>query len=330
MKVAVFSTKPHDEEFLPAGMPEISHEFVFFQNQLRAETASLAEGCDAVCVFVNDDLSADCQEKLKEMGIRLIVLRCAGFNNVDLQAANDLGMVVLRVPEYSPYAVAEYALAMLMTLNRHIHKAYSRVRDGNFALKGLMGFDLHGKTVAVIGTGKIGIVFCRILAGFGVKILAYDPVPNSELESLGVQYRALEELWQEADVISLHCPLTPETCHLIDDASLELCKNGVFLVNTSRGGLVDTAAAVKHLKGGKIGGLALDVYEEEAGLFFENLSDEVIADDMLMRLTTFSNVLITSHQAFFTREALERIASVTIGNLSAFERGDKTFENQVT
>lgn len=326
MKVATFSTKPHDNDFLLSD----DHEFIFYQNQLRSETATLAAGCRAVCAFVNDDLSADCLEKLHSVGVELIVLRCAGFNNVDLKTAEQLGITVLRVPDYSPYAVAEYALAMLMTLSRHIHKAYSRVRDGNFALKGLMGFDLHGKTIAVIGTGKIGAVFCKILSGFDVRVLAYDPYPNKDLESIGVEYRALNELLPEADVVSLHCPLTPETHHIIDDASLSLCKDGFYLVNTSRGGLVDAAAAVKHLKIGKIGGLALDVYEEEAGVFFENLSDEVVEDDMLMRLTTFPNVLITSHQAFFTREALEKIARVTMENLDAFERGDTEFANQVS
>lgn len=329
MKVATFSTKPHDSEFLQATGAGGGHEFVFFQNQLRPETVPLAEGCRAVCAFVNDDLSEKCLKKLREIGIELIVLRCAGFNNVDLDAAGRLDIVVLRVPEYSPHAVAEYALAMMFTLNRHIHKAYSRVRDGNFALKGLMGFDLHKKTVAVIGTGKIGAVFCGILSGFGCKVLAYDPYPNSELEQAGVSYCALDELLTQADIVSLHCPLTPETHHIINEKSLSICKDGVYLVNTSRGGLVDTAAAVKYLKNGKIGGLALDVYEEEAGVFFENLSDEVIEDDVLMRLTTFPNVLITSHQAFFTREAMEKIARVTIKNLDAFERGDDEFENQV-
>lgn len=330
MKVATFSTKPYDEEFLDEKAGSDAHEFVFFQNQLREETAPLAEGCQAVCVFVNDDLSEPCLKKLHAMGIGLIVLRCAGYNNVDLKVANELGMVVLRVPEYSPHAVAEYALAMLMTLGRNIHKAYSRVRDGNFALKGLMGFDLHGKTVVVLGTGRIGAVFCRILTGFGVKVLAYDPYPDHELEEMGVEYHALEDILPQADVVSLHCPLTPETYHVINDDTLSLCKEGVYLVNTSRGGLVDTAAAVKHLKNGKIGGLALDVYEEEAGLFFENLSDVVIADDVLMRLTTFPNVLVTSHQAFFTREALEKIARVTHENLDAYERGDSAFVNQVS
>ena len=330
MKVATFSTKPHDEEFLLARGSEDAHEFIFFQNQLRLETASLAQGCQAVCVFVNDDLSEGCLRELHAIGVRLVVLRCAGFNNVDLRAADELGITVLRVPDYSPYAVAEYALAMLMTLGRRIHKAYSRVRDGNFALKGLMGFDLHGKTVVVLGTGKIGAVFCQILKGFGVRVLASDPFPNPELEALGVEYGALNDILPQADVLSLHCPLTPETHHMINDASLGLCKDGVYLVNTSRGGLVDATAAIKHLKNGKIGGMALDVYEEEADLFFENLSDVVIADDVLMRLTTFPNVLITSHQAFFTREALERIAQVTRENLDAFERGDTEFVNRVS
>ncbi|BDS06150.1 lactate dehydrogenase [Oceaniferula spumae] len=319
MKVAVFSTQPHDRQFLQA--EENSHEWVFFENHLREATASLAEGCDAVCVFVNDDLSESCLKKLHELGIRLIALRCAGFNNVDLPAAKELGLTVLRVPEYSPYAVAEHTLALLLALNRHIHKAYTRVRDGNFSLNGLMGFDLRGKTVGVIGVGKIGSVFCDLLSGFGVKLLAYDPTQEAGTEVDGLRFTDLDTIFSESDVISLHCPLTPETHHVIDAESLAKCKDGLYLVNTSRGGLVDADAAIQSLKSGKLGGLALDVYEEEAGLFFEDCSDDIIGDDILMRLTTFPNVLLTSHQAFFTHEAVSEIARVTHDNLDVFEQG---------
>ncbi|MBK1831473.1 2-hydroxyacid dehydrogenase [Verrucomicrobiaceae bacterium R5-34] len=319
MKVAVFSTQPYDQQFLEA--EGSSHEWVFFANHLRAATVPLAEGCDAVCAFVNDDLSSDCLEKLHEHGIKLIALRCAGFNNVDLEKAKELGITVLRVPEYSPYAVAEHTLALLLALNRHIHKAYPRVRDGNFSLSGLMGFDLHGKTVGVIGVGKIGRVFCDLLCGFGVKILAYDPTVEVGTEKDGLEFASLDTIYAQSDVISLHCPLTPETHHLIDAESLAKCKDGLYLINTSRGGLVDADAAIQSLKSHKLGGLALDVYEEESGLFFEDFSDNVVDDDVLMRLTTFPNVLLTSHQAFFTREALTEIARVTNQNLDAYEQG---------
>lgn len=327
VKVAVFSSKPHDRKFLSAAVKD--HDLVFYENRLRASTLSLADSCDAVCAFVNDDLSAECLRGLKGMGVELVVLRCAGFNNVDLEIAHDSGVTVLRVPEYSPYAVAEHTLALLLALNRHIHKAYTRVRDGNFALEGLMGFDLHGKTIGVIGTGKIGHIFCRLLSGFGMKIMAYDPCPHPDLEASGVEYASLDQIYSAADIISLHCPLTPETHHLIDAESLSKCRDGLYLINTSRGGLIDAAAAIQYLKNGKIGGLALDVYEEESGLFFENLSDSIVGDDTLMRLTTFPNVLITSHQAFFTREALDNIAKVTAENLDGYQQGEVPESNRV-
>lgn len=327
MRVAVFSTKPHDRESL--GGPGSGHEFVFFENRLRCETASLAEGCQAVCVFVNDELDGETLHRLAEVGVELVVLRCAGFNNVDLEAAAEQGIRVLRVPEYSPHAVAEYCLALLLAANRRIHKAYSRVREGNFELKGLLGFDLRGKTVGIVGTGRIGRIFCRLLSGFGCRILAYDPYPHDEVIGMGAEYVDLEQLLAESHAVTLHCPLTPETHHLINDAALDRCRDGVLLVNTSRGGLVDTQAVIRHLKSHKIGGLALDVYEEESGVFFENLSDEVIDDDVLMRLTTFPNVLITSHQAFFTAEALENIARTTLGNLDAFATGNVDLPNEV-
>lgn len=328
MNVAVFSAKPYDREFLPSAAS--GHELVFFENRLRASTASLARGCQAVCVFVNDDVASECLHALKEVGVNLVVLRCAGYNNVDIDVANELGITVLRVPEYSPYAVAEHTLALLLALNRHIHKAYTRVRDGNFALNGLMGFDLHGKTIGVVGTGKIGAVFCQLLSGFGMEILAFDPSPNSALVDAGVQYVSLDEMYSRVDILSLHCPLTPKTHHLLNAESLGKCRDGLFLINTSRGGLIDTAAAIQCLKSKKIGGLALDVYEEESGLFFENLSDTIVDDDTLMRLTTFPNVLLTSHQAFFTREALLNIARVTAGNLDGFQEGQITSANQLT
>lgn len=320
MKVAVFSTKPHDREAFEAATSD--HEFHFFENRLRCETASLARDCEAVCVFVNDDLNRDTIRALAKEGVSLVTLRCAGFNNVDLAAAADHGLRVMRVPEYSPYAVAEYCLGLLLAANRHIHKAYSRVRESNFELKGLLGFDLHGKTVGVIGTGRIGVIFCKLLSGFGVKILASDPNENEQAIQAGATYVPLDQLLAESHVITLHCPLTPDTRHLIDDDALAQCRDGVLIVNTSRGGLVDTAAVIRSLKSGKIGGLALDVYEEESGIFFENLSDVVIDDDLLMRLTTFPNVLVTSHQAFFTGEALTNITSVTLENLDAHERGE--------
>lgn len=327
MKVAVFSTKPHDREYF--GAAGSAHEFRYFENRLRGETAALAKGFDAVCVFVNDELDADTIRELAGGGVGLIALRCAGFNNVDLAAAKAHGIQVLRVPEYSPFAVAEYCLALLLAANRHIHRAYSRVRDGNFELRGLLGFDLHGKTVGVIGTGRIGVIFCKLLSGFGVRVLACDPHPSEEAIAAGATYVPLEELLAESHVITLHCPLMPETHHLIDDDALARCRDGVLLVNTSRGGLVDTAAVIRALKSGKIGSLAIDVYEEESGIFFENLSNEVIDDDQLMRLMTFPNVLVTSHQAFFTEEALANITSVTLANLDAHARGERDLPTEV-
>ncbi|WP_193215004.1 2-hydroxyacid dehydrogenase [Luteolibacter marinus] len=327
MKVAVFSTKPHDREYFDAAGSD--HEFRYFENRLRAETAGLAKGCQAACVFVNDEVDRDTIRELAAGGVGLIALRCAGFNNVDLAAAADHGVRVMRVPEYSPHAVAEYCLALLLAANRHIHRAYSRVRDGNFELKGLLGFDLHGKTIGVIGTGRIGLIFCKLLSGFGVRVLASDPYPNEAAVAAGASYVPLEQLLAESHVITLHCPLTPATHHLIDDEALSRCRDGVLLVNTSRGGLVDTAAVIRSLKSGKIGGLALDVYEEESGIFFENLSDVVIDDDRLMRLMTFPNVLVTSHQAFFTAEALSNITSVTLDNLDAYERGETDLATEV-
>ena len=324
MNVAVFSTRPYDERFLQennTGAGTVAHALTFFEVRLTPATAPLAAGFEAVCAFVNDDLGRDTLTLLAGGGTRLVALRSAGFNHVDLVAARDLGVSVARVPTYSPYAVAEHALALIMALNRKTHRAYNRVREGNFALEGLLGFDLHGKTVGVVGTGKIGAVFATVMRGFGVRVLAYDPYPDEDLEGV-VQYAPLPELFSEADIVSLHCPLTPETHHLIDYDALTKMKPGVMLINTSRGALVDTKAVIAGLKSGKVGTLGLDVYEEEADLFFEDLSSRVITDDVFSRLLTFPNVLITGHQGFFTEEALTNIAKTTLANITAFERGE--------
>jgi D-lactate dehydrogenase len=314
MKIAVYSAKPHDREFLHSG----GHEFVFLEAGLDLKTTELAKGFDGVCLFVNDTANAPVIDALAEGGCRLIALRCAGFNNVDLAAADRRGITVCRVPEYSPYAVAEHTVALLLVLNRKIHRAHSRIREGDFSIHGLMGFDLHGKTVGVVGTGRIGAAFARIMLGFGCRVLAADPFPDRSLAAAGVTYTALPELLGASDVISLHCPLTPETNHLIDSTSLALMKPGVFLLNTSRGKLVNSRDTLHALKQGRLGALGIDVYEEESGIFFENLSNTIIEDDVLMRLTTFPNVVITSHQAFFTREAVENIAATTLANIDEF------------
>ena len=316
MNVLVYSTRKDERAFLVDAFSGSGLSFQFEEIHLNARTAALAEGYEAVSVFVNDQVDAGVIEVLAALGVRVIALRCAGYNNVDLEAAKQCSMQVVRVPAYSPYAVAEHAAALLLGLNRHIHKAYNRVREGNFSLDGLVGFDLHGKSVGVIGTGTIGQVFCSIMRGFGSQVLAFDPYPNQSLIDAGVSYVGLDEIYQSSDVISLHCPLTPQTHHLVDDGAIARMKPGVLLLNTSRGGLVDTQAVIRGLKSGHLGGLALDVYEEEADLFFEDLSDQVIADDDLMRLTTFPNVIITGHQAFLTREALQNIAQTTVSNLT--------------
>jgi D-lactate dehydrogenase len=321
MRVAFFSTKPFDrasfEDANAAG-----HEIVFLEPRLTAETAPLAAGYEAVCAFVNDRLDAEVLRLLAAGGTRLIALRSAGFNHVDLPAARALGLTVARVPAYSPNAVAEHAVALLLTLNRKVHRAFNRVREGNFALEGLLGFDLNGRTVGIVGTGKIGQAFARIMAGFGCRLLAVDPYPSEPCVALGVRYVALAELFAESDIIALHAPLTPETHHLIDDAAFARMKPGVMLINTSRGALVDARAAIEALKSGRLGHLGLDVYEEEEALFFEDLSGKVIHDDVFARLITFPNVLITGHQGFFTREALAGIARATLGNLTAFATGE--------
>lgn len=329
MRVAVFSTKPYDREFLSQANEPLGHELVFLEPRLVPETAALASGFPAICAFVNDQLDREVLTTLAKGGTRLIALRSAGFNHVDLSAAGELGLTVVRVPAYSPAAVAEHTVGLVLALNRRLHKAYARVRDGNFALDGLLGFDLAGRTVGVVGTGKIGAIFARIMLGFGCNVLAHDPYPNPECQSLGIPYVSLDELFAAADIISLHCPLSPDTHHLIHAESLARMKTGVMLINTSRGALVDTQDVIEALKSGKIGYLGLDVYEEEADLFFEDLSTRVIQDDVFSRLLTFPNVLITAHQAFFTRNALEAIARTTLGNITTYERGEP-LENEVT
>ncbi len=318
MRVSVYSTKPHDRRFMSAANGS-AHLLSFLDVPLGPETVSTASGADAVCVFVNDALDAAVMQSLHNQGTRLVALRCAGFNNVDLAAARALGITVCRVPEYSPHAVAEHTVALILTLNRKTHRAYARVREGNFALDGLLGFDLHGKTVGVVGTGRIGLAFLRIMAGFGCRLLAHDPVPNPDCVALGVRYVDLPVLLAGSDIVSLHCPLTPGTRHLIDRAAVRTLRRGAMLINTSRGAVVDTRALIDGLKTGAIGSLGLDVYEEEADLFFENLSDQVLHDDVFARLLTFPNVLVTAHQAFFTTEALREIARTTIANIDAFE-----------
>lgn len=316
MKVLVYSCRKDERVFLTAAFEQQNHSLQFEESHLNPLTARLAEGFDAVSVFVNDQVNAEVLATLAELKVKAVALRCAGYNNVDLAAAKRKDIAVVRVPAYSPYAVAEHSLALLLALNRHIHKAYNRVRDGNFSLDGLMGQDIQGKTMGVIGTGTIGAVFCRVMTGFGCRLIASDLYPSDSVKALGVEYVDLQTLYAQSDFISLHCPLTPETHHLIDEVSLGLMKRGAVLVNTSRGGLVDTRAVIQALKSEKLGGLALDVYEEEGDLFFEDLSNSVIADDELMRLTTFPNVIITGHQAFLTREAVSNIAATTAKNLT--------------
>lgn len=320
MRVVVFSTKPYDRQFLGAANAG-RHELVFLEARLLPETAALAAGAQAACLFVHDHADAAVLEAFAALGVKHLALRCAGFNNVDLAAAARLGITVARVPAYSPHGVAEHAVALFMTLNRRVHRAYNRVRDGNFALEGLLGFDVHDKTVGVIGTGKIGACFAQIMRGFGCRVLAHDVARNPAVEALGADYVPLEQLFSESHVISLHCPLTPQTHHLVDAAALARMRDGVFIINTGRGPLIDTGAVIEALKSGKLGALALDVYEEEEGVFYEDHSGGILADDQLARLLTFPNVLVTSHQAFFTREAVKAIAQTTIGNLDDFAAG---------
>lgn len=326
----MFDTRRFDREAFELANQRHAHELRFFEPRLTSETAVLAAGFPAVCSFVNDRLDGNAVATLHAHGVRLIALRSAGYNHVDLSACARLGLPVVRVPEYSPHAVAEHAVALILSLNRKTHRAYARVREANFSLDGLVGFDLHGKTVGVVGTERIGAVMLRIMRGFGCRLLAYDVSPNAGLvEELGVRYVALAEIFGESDIISLHVPLTPGTRHLIDAPALAQMKAGALLINTGRGALIDSPSLVAALKRCQIGGAGLDVYEEEEGVFFQDLSDQILQDDVLARLLTFPNTLVTSHQGFLTREALANIADTTLSNIGAFERGE-ALENLVS
>ena len=323
VKISVFSTKPYDRRFLEEANQtgSFDHELLFFEPRLDETTVPLVQGSPAVSAFVNDDLGEPVLNELASGGTRLIALRSAGFNNVDLEVARDLGIRVMRVPDYSPYAVAEFTVGLILSLDRHLSRAYTRVREGNFSLDGLLGFDVHAKTAGIIGTGKIGGIVARNLRhGFGCRVLAYDPLPSTELAEDGVRYVSLDDLLAESDIVSLHCPLTPDTHHLIDREAIGKMKHGVMLINTSRGGLIDTGVVIAALKSGRIGHLGLDVYEEEAKFFYEDYSSRLIHDDILSRLLTFPNVIVTSHQGFFTVEAMQQIAHTTLANASCYEQ----------
>lgn len=318
-KVAIFGTKSYDRQFLDLANIDNIHELTYFEPRLSIDTVRLITDQTMVCVFVNDELDAETLAALKDAGIDLIALRCAGFNNIDIKAAARLGMNVAHVPSYSPHAVAEHTVAMMLTLIRKTHRAYNRVREGNLSLEGLLGFNLQGKSIGIIGTGSIGRVVAEILHGFGCELLAYDRYPDPENMPVPVRYVPLQELFASSDIITLHCPLTPETHHLINRNAIDAMKPGMMLINTSRGAVVDSAALIHALKSDKIGGLGLDVYEEEADFFFEDISNRGIQDDVFARLITFPNVLITGHQGFFTNEAMTAIADTTMANISAFE-----------
>lgn len=321
MKVAVFNTKSYDRQFLESANQTYHHELHFFTPNLTPDTAILAAGFPAVCVFINDSVNAEVITQLSAQGTQLIATRSAGFNHIDLVAAKKAGITIVRVPAYSPYAVAEHAVGLILTLNRKIHRAYNRVRDDNFSLEGLLGFDLQGATVGIVGTGKIGNCFANIMKGFGSHLLGYDVYQNPDCLALGVEYVDFLELLSRSDIVSLHCPLTPETHHIINQNSLQHLKPGAMLINTSRGGLIDTEAVISAIKTGQVGYLGIDVYEMEETLFFQDLSDTIIQDDVFQLLQSFSNVVITAHQAFFTRNALEKIAETTLSNITQFETG---------
>jgi len=322
MKTAVYSARRYDKTLLAEANAAAGHALRFLEDRLTCATAVLAADCEAVCVFVNDIVDAEVLAVLARQGTRIVATRSTGYNHIDAAAADRLGIAVVRVPDYSPHSVAEFAVGLLLAVNRKIARASVRTRDGNFELDGLMGFDLHGKTVGVVGTGKIGTLFARIMAGFGCEIVGHDRYPAPAFEALGGRYVDICELLDRSDVISLHCPLTPETHHIVDAAALARAKRGSILVNTSRGGLVDTEAAIAALKTGQLGGLAIDVYEQEAPLFFQDLSSAIITDDVIQRLVSFPNVIVTGHQAFFTVEAIGQIMRTTIDSLTAFERGE--------
>lgn len=322
--MAFFDTHMYEKEVFEIANCESKHAITWFEPRLVEQTAQLARDHEVVCSFVEDKIDKFTISILKKFGIKMLALRSAGFNNVDVAAAKEAGMIVARVPEYSPYAVAEHAVALILCLNRKIHQAYHRVRDLNFSLEGLVGFDLHGKTVGVLGTGRIGKIFCQIMTGFGCHVIANDVAPLEELKKIGVRYASLNELFASSEIISLHTPLTRETLHIINKNAVECMRRGVMIINTGRGALIDCRALVDGLKTGKIGGAGLDVYEEEEGIFFHNLSGQVLLDDVLARLLTFPNVLITSHQAFLTREALTNIAKVTLYNIDCFAKATRS------
>jgi D-lactate dehydrogenase len=329
MKIAFFDTHSFEKNAFSRVNEKYQFDIIYLEARLSPLTASLAQGSECVCAFVNDCLNLETLIILKESGVKLIALRSAGFNNVDLEAAEQYGFKVVRVPEYSPYAVAEHAVALILSLNRNLHRSYSRVHEGNFSLNGLVGFDLHGKNIGIVGTGKIGSVMSKIMHGFGCHVLAYDLNPKLDLtHDFNVRYVALEELLEKSDIISLHLPLNPQTHHFINDSAISQMKKGVMLINTGRGALIDTTALIKALKSQHIGAAGLDVYEEEEGVFFEDLSNQVIQDDTLARLLTFPNVFLTSHQGFLTREALANIATTTLQNILLFDQG-KHLPNQV-
>jgi D-lactate dehydrogenase len=328
MKIAFFSYKSYDKEWFDKYLGDSDFQIDYFRVRLEESTAHYAQGSEVICAFVNDDLSRPVIKALSGFGVKMIALRCAGFNNVDLEAAEQFGIPVYRVPEYSPHAVAEHAVALILALNRKIHKAYNRVRDGNFSLSRLVGFNLQGKTVGVLGTGKIGRVFARLMQGFGCTVLLYDKFPNAEMEDEGFQYVSLSVLLKQSDILSLHVPLLPETAHIINRETLNMMKDNAMLINTSRGGLINTEHAIQALRTKKLGYLGIDVYEQEEGVFFQNLQEQIIDDDTLGLLMSFPNVLVTAHQAFFTREALDEITRITLENMRDFSNG-KTNDNQV-
>jgi D-lactate dehydrogenase len=328
MKVAVFSAKPYEREYFDKFNIETKHELIYFDAALNADTSSLTLGFEAVCVFVSDKIDKEVIHKLSKNGVKLIDLRSAGFNNVDIAAAAEHNIKVLRVPAYSPQAVAEHAIALILALNRKTHKAYNRVREGNFSVENLMGFNLFEKTVGVIGTGKIGTAFSQIMQGFGCKVIAHDVVESAKLKEKGVLYFPLDEILHNADIISLHCPLMPDTHYLLNKKTFAKMKKGAMLINTSRGGLINTFDAIDALKSGQLGYLGIDVYEQEENLFFKDLSESLIQDDLIERLMAFHNVLITPHQGFFTHEAMSQISITTMQNFSAFEKG-LPLENEV-
>lgn len=328
MKIAFFSYKSYDKEWFDKHLGERGFEIDYFRVRLVAETAHYAQGSDVICAFVNDDLSGPVIEALAGFGVKMIAMRCAGFNNVDLETADRLGIPVYRVPEYSPHAVAEHAVALILALNRKTHKAYNRVRDGNFSLSRLVGFNLHGKTVGVLGTGKIGRVFAELMRGFGCRVLLYDKFPSAEMEEKGYPYVDLSHLLRESDILSLHVPLLPETAQIINSGTLKMMKDNAMLINTSRGGLINTEHAIEALRNKKLGYLGIDVYEQEEGVFFQNLQEQIIDDNTLALLMAFPNVLVTAHQAFFTREALDEITKTTLLNIEDFADG-RDNENRI-